>query len=111
MGAIPWQVVHQNSKNSTNCGPPDAILTVVGSVASRFGPREVAMGSCVAGRFSVGAAVVGTEVSDAEAGKVSLGMPVTGCVGIAVEVAGAQAARKMANRLRLIKKRLFLIWL
>ena len=42
MGAIPWQVVHQNSKNSTNCKPPDAILTVFGSVASRFGPREVA---------------------------------------------------------------------
>ena len=89
------------------------MLTVLGSVASRFGPREVAMGSCVADRFSVGTAVAGKAVSEAAtvAGKVSLEMTVTGCTGLAVEVAGAQAARKRANRLRLIKKRLFLIWL
>lgn len=96
------------------------MLTVLGSVASRFGPREVAMGSCVAGRFSVGTAVAGTEVSDAgiEAGKVSLGMTVTGCTGLAAEVAGAQAATKMTSRLRLRKlalseieaRRLFLIF-
>jgi len=78
------------------------MLTVLGSVASRFGPREVAMGSCVAGRFSVGAAVAGKAVSGAATvgGKVSLGMTVTGCTGLAVEVAGAQAANKAANRLR-----------
>jgi hypothetical protein len=83
------------------------MLTVLGSVASRFGPREVATGSCVAGRFSVGTAVTGTEVSDAsiEAGKVSLGMTVTGCTGLAVEVAGAQADNKAANRLRKPAKR------
>lgn len=45
MGAICWHGTHQNSKNSTNCKPPEARLTVVGSVASRFGPREVATGS------------------------------------------------------------------
>jgi len=49
MGAIPWQVVHQNSKNSTNCKPPDAMLTVVGSVDSRLGPREVATACTVGG--------------------------------------------------------------
>jgi hypothetical protein len=89
------------------------MLTVLGSVASRFAPREVATGSCVAGRFSVGTAVAGRAVSEAAtvAAKVSLGITVTGCTGLAVELAGAQAARKMANRLRLIKKRLFLIWL
>jgi hypothetical protein len=60
------------------------------------------MGSCVAGRFSVGRAVAGTEVSEATtvAGKVSLGMTITGWAGLAVEVAGAQAANKTANRLR-----------
>jgi len=111
MGAIPWQVVHQNSKNSTNCRPPDAILTALGSVASRFGPREVAIGSCVAGRFSVGAAVASTEGSavEAAAGKVSLGITVTGWAGIAVEVAGVQAARKTASRLRPGKRSPFLI--
>jgi hypothetical protein len=113
MGAIPWQVVHQNSKNSTNCRPPDAMLTVLGSVASRLGPREVAIGSCVAARASVGAAVAWIEVSDvdAAAGRVSLGITMVGCAGMAVEVAGAQAAKKTASRPRRVKRRLFLILL
>ena len=104
MGAIAWQVVQVKRKNSTNCTPPEAKLTVVGSMASRFGPREVAMGSGVAARPSVGAAVACTEVSDvdAEDGKVSPGITVTGC-------AGAQAANKTASRLRPEKRRLFLI--
>jgi hypothetical protein len=71
------------------------------------------MGSCVAGRFSVDAAVAGTEVSDAEAaaGKVSLGITVTGRAGIAVEVIGAQAARKTASRLVLSRVDTFTVWL
>ena len=52
MGAIPWQVVHQNSKNSTSCNPPDAMLTVLGSVASRLGPREVATACTVDAGFA-----------------------------------------------------------
>ena len=96
------------------------MLTVLGSVASRLGPREVAMGSCVAARFSVGAAVACTEVSDvdATAGRVSLDITVTGCAGIVAGVAGAQEATKMTSRLRLRKlalseieaRRLFLIF-
>ena len=103
MGAIAWQVVQVKRKNSTNCTPPEAKLTVVGSMASRFGPREVATGSGVAARFWVGAAVACTEASDVdtEGGKVSL--------GITVAVAGAQAANKMASRPRLARRRLFLI--
>jgi hypothetical protein len=104
MGAIAWQVVQVKRKNSTNCTPPEAKLTVVGSMASRFGPREVAMGSGVAARCWVGAAVACTEASDVdtEDGKVSLGITVTGC-------AGAQAANKTASRHRPEKRRLFLI--
>jgi hypothetical protein len=65
-------------------------------------------------------AVAGTDVSEANivAGKVSLGITVTGCAGIVVGVAGAQAATKMTSRLRLRKlalseieaRRLFLIF-
>ncbi len=87
------------------------MLTVLGSVASRLGPRDVAIGSCVAGRFSVGAAVACTEGSavEAAADKVSLGITVTGWAEMGVEVAGAQAARKTASRLRPGKRSPFLI--
>ena len=89
------------------------MLTVLGSVASRLGPREVAIGSCVAARAWVGAAVSCREVSDvdAAAGRVSVYMTVTGCAGLAVDVVGAQAARKTTSRPRRVKSRLFLILL
>jgi hypothetical protein len=80
MGAIARQVVQVKRKNSTNCTPSDARLTVVGSVASRFGPREVAMGSGVETMVSVSTAVACTGVSSvgSEGDKVSLGRTVTG---------------------------------
>jgi hypothetical protein len=42
MGAKLRQVLQVNRKNSTSCSSPESSLTVVGSVASRFCPREVA---------------------------------------------------------------------
>jgi hypothetical protein len=67
------QVLQVKRKNSTNCNPPDARLTVVGSVAWSSGPREVAMGRGVASwlvagwtaESSVGAARVGGSVATA----------------------------------------------
>jgi len=44
MGAMVRQVLQVKRKNSTKCNCPEARLTVVGSVASRFGPRDVATG-------------------------------------------------------------------
>jgi hypothetical protein len=41
MGAIARQVLQVKRKNSINCNWPAAKVTVVGSVASRVGPREV----------------------------------------------------------------------
>jgi len=74
MGAICWQVVHQNSKNSTNCRPPDAILTVLGSVASRLGPRDVATACAI----TVGAGVAELRLS------VSTRVTVKSIMGVAV---------------------------
>src|SRR5574340_1081544 len=42
MGAIPRHVVQVKRKNSTSCNPPESKRTLVGSVASRLGPRDVA---------------------------------------------------------------------
>src|SRR5512143_303617 len=101
MGAICWQVVHQNSKNSTSCKPPEARLTVIGSVASRLGPRDVAMGSAV-GAASSGAAVACVTASTVEAGAgmVAVGTIMLGCTGDRVGVAGAHAVNKTASRPR-----------
>jgi hypothetical protein len=74
MGAIERQVAQVNRKNSTNCSPPEAKLTVVGSVASRFGPREVARGIGEAAGDSVEAAITGVEVE---------GLRLSGKVGLA----------------------------
>src|SRR5574342_498160 len=58
MRAMARQVFQVKRKNSTSCNPPEAKLTVAGSVASKFGPREVAK-TC---GISVGASVGGTSV-------------------------------------------------
>jgi hypothetical protein len=101
MGAICWQVVHQNSKNSTNCSPPDAMLTVVGSVASRFGPREVATRRGVGRRLEVGITAVAV-VSGVDVGgcAVSVAYPSGTCVAGTVGVAGAHPAVSTASRIR-----------
>ncbi len=101
MGAIPWQIVHQNSKNSTNCKPPDAILTAFGSVASRLGPREVATGSAVASRDCVDPAALRVEISNVglAGGRVALAFTATGVA----EVAAEHAASKTVSKLNLSK--------
>ena len=99
MGAIARQVDQVKRKNSTNCNSPDARLTVVGSVASRSGPREVATAGGIWLGVSVGKASgcvtagegdpVGTEVEVATS---------TALVGVADR---AQAVNKItASRLR-----------
>ena len=75
-----------------NCTLPDARLTVVGSTASRFGPREVAIGCTVEAGVAVksraGVAVNPTMLGGAETAS-----------GERVEVpCGAQAANKTATR-------------
>jgi hypothetical protein len=84
MGAIERQVTQVKRKNSTSCRPPDARLTVVGSVASRFGPREVARGYAVGAMAPVAAGVTPPEI---------LELPVSEAAG------GAQAARRTAIKL------------
>src|SRR6266508_1227007 len=86
MGAIARQVVQVKRKNSTNCTPPEARLIVVGSVASRFGPREVATACTVGAGVAVNSTMMGVAVTTS---------------GDLLEVsAGAQAANKTASRLR-----------
>jgi len=58
MGAIARQVAQVKRKNSTSCRPPEARLTVEGSVAWSSGPRDVAIGSGVRAAESVEAGVV-----------------------------------------------------
>ena len=120
MGAIRRQVLQVKRKNSTNCSPPDARLTVVGSVAWRSGPREVTMGRAVA--TSLGAAwVAGSSV---DAGRVavrraSVGSSVTAARGVTVKDSGAHATNSTRIRPRLIlsavevlrKNRVFIIFL
>jgi len=113
MGAIARQVLQVKRKNSTNWIFPDAKLTALGSVASRFGPREVATGSAVGARASVGAAVRAGVATSTKG--VALGaMTTTGAtdgVGASVTVAGEQAANRTASRLRLARsgRRFFFI--
>lgn len=97
MGAMARQVLQVKRMNSTNCNPPEARLTVVGSVACRSGPREVATGSAVAS--TAAGWVAGSSVA-AEA--VSVEGRVAAAGGLAGVPAGAQAARKTASRIRLV---------
>src|SRR6185503_4339754 len=113
MGAIARQVLQVKRKNSTNWLSPEAKLTVLGSVASRFGPREVATGSAVGARASVGA---GARVGAATSTKgVALGaMTNAGAAdgtGASVTAAGAHAANRRTSRLRLARsgRRFFFI--
>jgi hypothetical protein len=114
MGAIARQVLQVKRKNSTNCNPPDARLTVAGSVAWSSGPREVATGKAVAASEAVGVTDSGIEVGTAAvAGRVAA------AGGSAGDSAGAHAARTTARRLtrstiegnRGSEKRIFLICL
>jgi hypothetical protein len=113
MGAIARQVLQVKRKNSTNCNPPDAKLTVEGSVAWSSGPREVAIGGAVGslGVVCFGGSRVGVGAAAVIVGTTAVG----GCVaatGGFVEVelsAGAHAVNKTATRPRLRRKRIFII--
>jgi len=96
MGAIARQVAQVNLKNSTNCSPPAARLTVVGSVAWSSGPREVARGKGEGTADSVETAVIDLEL--ARVGK-----------DVGLMAAGAQAARNRATQIRLGKRRILVI--
>jgi hypothetical protein len=121
MGAIARQVLQVKRKNSTNWSPPEARLTVAGSVAWRSGPREVATGSAVGAEASVGAStagwVAGSRVAAASVALGSIGGWVAAGVGFAELVAGAQEASKTASKIRLVlsvvegvgKRRVFII--
>jgi len=106
MGAIARQVAQVNLKNSTNCSPPAARLTVVGSVAWSSGPREVASGKGEGTADSVETAVIEWEV--VRVGK-DVGLLAAGWPGETGEAAGAQAARNRATKIRLGKRRIFVI--
>src|SRR5215213_2470097 len=107
MGAMARHVLQVKRKNSTSCKPPEARLTVVGSVASKFGPREVATG-CTSDEVAAdkGAAVLLTaraEVGVPSMAGTELGIRLasgTSLTGVAV--AGAHAAIRMRNRTRLV---------
>jgi len=112
MGAIARQVLQVKRKNSTKCKLPDAMLTVLGSVASRSGPREVAMGSVVGARASVGAAsTVGDSATGVALGATTAG-GAAGCCpegdgDSEVAATGAHEANRTANRLRVGTRRFF----
>jgi hypothetical protein len=107
MGAIERQVAQVKRKNSTSCNPPEARLTVVGSVASRFGPREVATGRGEAVRAAAGAtaAIVASPVAGMGDELASVWLEAAG-VG-----AGAQADTKVAITIRPVSRRIFVIGL
>jgi hypothetical protein len=109
MGAIERQVAQVKRKNSTSCSPPEARLTVVGSVAWSSGPREVAIGKGEGAEASVGDNMAGVAELSAERG-VELGAIAVwlGETGVLVV---AQAARKTAARARLGKRRILFICL
>ena len=113
MGAIARHVLQVKRKNSTSCSPPEARLTVVGSVASRFGPREVATGSAVGAGACVAASVASVEESTVGTAGATVDVRLIdwGCVGAAGDVVGAHAANKTANSVRCRKKREFNIYL
>jgi len=88
------------------------MLTVVGSVASRLGPREVATGNGVGASVSTGAIVTGRDASTVRVGggRVTVGLISTGCAGATVDAAGEHAANKTASRIRLNRRRGFVIF-
>src|SRR5215216_760582 len=101
MGAMARQVLQVKRKNSTSCKPPDERLTVVGSVASRLGPREVATGCAsldgVADKSSSVYVAVRSTDGVASANGVWLGKifgSAEGDVGRTVDVAGVHAINK-----------------
>jgi hypothetical protein len=106
MGAIKRQVAQVKRKNSTSCNPPEAKLTVVGSVASRFGPREVAIGRGEAVRAAEGA-IVAIPVAGMGDKLASIAV----WLGAAAVAAGAQADTKVAITIRPVRKRIFVIGL
>src|SRR5215207_8685596 len=112
MGAIARQVLQVKRKNSTNCSPPEARLTVSGSVAWSSGPREVAIGKASTGEVAVRAAegvefstIVGLGVTGMAPGAVAAGESVE------MPSRGAQAARKRAIRHRIGTTRFLIIFL
>ena len=93
MGAMARQVLQVKRKNSTNCNPPAARLTLVGSVAWSSGPREVARGRAVAS--SLGAiCVAGLGVA---APRVAVARDTAG----GSVAAGAHAANKVTSRTKM----------
>jgi hypothetical protein len=105
-------VLQVKRMNSTNCNPPDARLTVVGSVAWSSGPREVATGTAVAA--SVGAvwfpdsSVGAARVNVAGA---SVGNSVTPAGGFVVVDSAAQAANRITIKLMLRRDRFVFMFL
>ena len=113
MGAMERQVPQVKRKNSTNWICPDARLTVVGSVAWRSGPREVATGSAVGAGTWVDSVInngwvgAGSRVGSG-AGRVAVGWATTGA-GLAGVAAGAHDAAKTATRIRVGRRRGFIL--
>jgi hypothetical protein len=115
MGAIARQVLQVKRKNSTNCNPPEARLTVPGSVACRSGPREVAMGRAVASGAWLG--VAGSAAGDSRAGadvavgRMTVGGSVAAAGGLVADAPGAHAANAIASRLRVVRRQVLIIFL
>src|SRR5215213_11591721 len=109
MGAIARQVLQVKRKNSTNCSPPEARLTVAGSVASRLGPREVATGKTVASSLGAGWRL-GSSVGAARVavGRAA-GSSVTAAGEMVAENSGPHAASKMRISMALGMKCFFII--
>jgi hypothetical protein len=106
------QVLQVKRKNSTNCSPPEARLTVSGSVAWSSGPREVAMGKASTGGVAV-RTTEGVEFSTDAGLGVTLRAPGAAAEGASVETpsVGAQAAKKKAIRHRIGTTRFLIIFL
>src|SRR5690349_11044177 len=110
MGAIARQVLQVKRKNSTKCSPPDARLTVVGSVAWSSGPREVAAGGTVAseGADWVAASSVGS--GRAIVGCDAMGGGDAGADGSVEAAPGEQADRRRTIKLILGKMCFFIMF-
>ena len=111
MGAIARQVLQVKRKNSTKCNPPEARLTVVGSVAWSSGPREVASGRAVASSTTEGSVAV----SCSGGARVAVDKEATGgsvaAAGVVAADCGVQAVARAKIRVRLSKRWLFFITL
>jgi hypothetical protein len=104
MGAIARQTLQVKRKNSTSCNPPEARLTVAGSVASRASPRGVTTtaGTTAGASVRAGASVCAAAAS--VAGGTAAGSEAVD--GDSVGGVEAQAtARRAITRLRLQNKR------